>query len=103
VADSDATKPGRLTLENFLIADRPGLSTPEQFTFHRSIDVVIGLLLIANYMRSTGVFIGEDGALGFSVSGPILTQPYMEAVLKGFFGPESVAPVPGSRGGNKDA
>jgi hypothetical protein len=79
-----------LSWTNLLRADRPGLSTPEQYAFHRGLDFLLGLLLITNFMRSTGIFIGESGALSFSVSGPLITQPYIEGLLKALYGPEAV-------------
>ncbi len=68
-----------------LRANRPGLVTPEVYAVNRGIDVVIGLLLIANYLRTVGVFIGEDGAVSFSVAGPLSTRRILEAIFNGDF------------------
>lgn len=77
---------------NFLLANRPGLTTPEVFAIHRTIDVVLGLLLIFNLMRSVGTFFGEDGSLSVSISGPLITRAYFETLLQGLAGSAGVPP-----------
>ena len=73
--------PEATSLYNLLLATRPGLTTEEVYALHRGIDVLLGLLLLANLMRSVGIFIGEDGTLSFSISGPLVTRPLLEAIL----------------------
>ncbi|MGE5552887.1 MAG: hypothetical protein ACM3XZ_03050 [Betaproteobacteria bacterium] len=75
--------PEQRSLYDLLLANRPGLTTPEIFAIHRGIDVVLGLLLIANLLRTTGVYFGENGGMSFSISGPLITRPLLEAI----FGP----------------
>lgn len=82
------------SLAELFIANRPELSPPEVYRLHRALDVLFGILLITNYMRSTGVFFGEEGALGFSITGPLITYKYVEAVIRGLSGP-----VPGGPDG----
>lgn len=79
----------RTSLANLLLADRPDLTTEEIFIIHRTLDVILGILLITNYLRSVGISIGESGAVGFAVSGPILTKPYLDAILYGIMPPEA--------------
>lgn len=84
----------RSSLANLLLADRPDLSTEEIFVIHRTLDVILGLLLITNYMRSVGISVGENGAIGFAVSGPIITKPYLEAILYGILPPAAPTTTP---------
>ncbi|MDI6871466.1 MAG: hypothetical protein QME79_08965 [Bacillota bacterium] len=69
------------SLANLLRASRPEFVTPEVYTIHRGIDVILGLLLIANYLRSTGIFIGDDGAVSISISGPLINKPFVQAIF----------------------
>ncbi|HHW15570.1 MAG TPA: hypothetical protein GXX28_11660 [Firmicutes bacterium] len=73
----------RTSLADLLKANRPGVVTPDVYAINRGIDVVIGLLLIANYLRTVGIFIGEDGTVSFSVSGPLVTRRILEAIFHG--------------------
>lgn len=79
----------RTSLANLLLATRPDLTTEGIFFTHRLIDVVLGLLLVTNYLRSTGIGIGDDGTVSFSIAGPILTKPYLEAILYGIAPPDA--------------
>jgi hypothetical protein len=71
------------TLLEQLRAVNPEQITPEQFAIHRGIDVLVGLLLITNLFRTTGVFIGENGALSITVAGPLITRNILEQLLRG--------------------
>lgn len=77
----DGGPPGEGSLYNLLLASRPGLTTAEVFAIHRGIDVLLGLFLLTNLMRSIGIFIGENGTISFSISGPLITRPFLEAIF----------------------
>lgn len=83
----DRGRPERRTehasIADLLLANRPEFVTPDVYAINRGIDVVIGLLLIANYLRTVGIFIGEDGTVSFSVSGPLVTRRILEAIFHG--------------------
>jgi hypothetical protein len=92
--------PADRSLYNLLLANRPGLTTPEIYAIHRGLDVLLGVLLITNLMRSVGIFFGEDGAMSFSIAGPLITRPYLESLIRGLNGMLDSLPQSGGSDGH---